>query len=398
MAFTSADETDLLLPLFQGAQENPPFLTFLTRILRRTTAEYFSLVIRRRDGQIEQRRAFSVGIDLDERAQGADFTEGGTLEQMEGERLHIGRIYSPSEFTDHDPAYLARRARTIERLGILDERVIRFFGENGVSAWLVLARQRQCSAADSALLSNLAPYVAAAIRSLVLIERESIKAATGVAGLERVGAGCLVLDQDARLILADPATTLRLRNITGILAREGEALHGMPAGAGQELAHAAAAFSAARHSPTRAIVLSESPRVDALLVPAETSPLAALRQPAMLVLCRFPTQMDPARAALLARVFNLPRREAELALALSDGLSIADAAKDMGLTLETARNYSKRIYSRLGVSGQAQLVRLILQSSAALDTHHSGLSITASEHGAGGPAQLRSIERMVAPQ
>lgn len=38
----------------------------------------------------------------------------------------------------------------------------------------------------------------------------------------------------------------------------------------------------------------------------------------------------------------------------------------MGLTLETARNYTKRIYSQLGLRGQGELVRYVLQSGASL--------------------------------
>ena len=61
-----------------------------------------------------------------------------------------------------------------------------------------------------------------------------------------------------------------------------------------------------------------------------------------------------------------PRREAELAMALSDGLSIAEAASSLGLSLETVRNYSKRLYAKLGVRGRTDLVRLIQRSSVNL--------------------------------
>ena len=71
-------------------------------------------------------------------------------------------------------------------------------------------------------------------------------------------------------------------------------------------------------------------------------------------------------AALLAQLSGLPRREAELALRLSQGRSIAEAAADMGLTLETVRNYSKRIYAQLGLRGQADLVRYVFESGAIL--------------------------------
>ena len=68
----------------------------------------------------------------------------------------------------------------------------------------------------------------------------------------------------------------------------------------------------------------------------------------------------------IAQLFGLRPSEARLALALSRGLSIADAAHALGLTLETARNYSKKIYAKTGTRGQSDLVRLILTSVLAL--------------------------------
>ena len=43
-----------------------------------------------------------------------------------------------------------------------------------------------------------------------------------------------------------------------------------------------------------------------------------------------------------------------------------EAAADLGLTVETARNYSKKIYAKTGARGQAELVRNILTGVLAL--------------------------------
>jgi DNA-binding CsgD family transcriptional regulator len=88
--------------------------------------------------------------------------------------------------------------------------------------------------------------------------------------------------------------------------------------------------------------------------------------PAVIALCRFPPALSLERAQRLAELHALPRREAELAIRVSGGASIAEAAEDMGLTLETARNYTKRIYARLGVRGQAELATLVCTGGAAL--------------------------------
>ena len=59
---------------------------------------------------------------------------------------------------------------------------------------------------------------------------------------------------------------------------------------------------------------------------------------------------------------HITRSEARFALKLADGLSIAEAAETLGLTLETARNYSKQIYSKMDLRGQTDLIRVLENS------------------------------------
>jgi DNA-binding CsgD family transcriptional regulator len=110
----------------------------------------------------------------------------------------------------------------------------------------------------------------------------------------------------------------------------------------------------------------DNPRVNALLVPMIERPEAALAIPVLLAFCRFPHDSAVDRRPLLKDIFGLSTREAELALALSSGQSVAEAAQNMGVTDETARGYTKSIYAKMGVRGQAELVRQIFLSSATL--------------------------------
>lgn len=75
--------------------------------------------------------------------------------------------------------------------------------------------------------------------------------------------------------------------------------------------------------------------------------------------------LNPSQADSVCRIrdlFALTRQEAALALLLSYGHTISDAAKEMGIAESTARNYTKRIYAKLDVSNQTDLVRLILRA------------------------------------
>lgn len=366
MSLTSQDETDLILPLYQGVQENPHFSTFLERLKRRTDADHVAITIRRSEAQSAESGAFQAGADLHAEARKQEIDALHMLEDAQRDQLRLGRAYSVAEFTDHDPAYKARRAAGVEQLGIVDERVVRVLDESGVRATLVLARRKPCSAADSALLSNLAPYVALAIRSLISVEQQKIESAMSAQGLGRSGVGWILFDGEARIAAIDATSERLLAELAGISARPGERLRDIDQKAEEQLALAAAELAENPEAETRSLVLSEHPRIEALLVPASGVPVTTVKQPVVLALCRLPRQNSSGRPARLARLFDLPQREAELAIALSDGLSIAEAAEAMGLTLETARNYSKRLYAKLGVRGQAELVRLVYESSVIL--------------------------------
>ena len=70
--------------------------------------------------------------------------------------------------------------------------------------------------------------------------------------------------------------------------------------------------------------------------------------------------------SVVARLFGLTASEALLATRLADGLTISEAAVELGLTESSARTYSKRIFSKTGTSRQVELVRLVLKSVAPL--------------------------------
>ena len=94
--------------------------------------------------------------------------------------------------------------------------------------------------------------------------------------------------------------------------------------------------------------------------PSEASPAVA-----MLYLSGDRWSRDD-RCEQLIDLFGFLPSEARLAWAMAQGRSIAEAAHDLGLTTETARNYSKKIYAKTGAGGQADLVRIIFTSVLAI--------------------------------
>lgn len=66
-------------------------------------------------------------------------------------------------------------------------------------------------------------------------------------------------------------------------------------------------------------------------------------------------------ARLRARHSQLTPRDCDVVRSLLDGLSTAAMAERLGLTLASARTYVKRVYRKLGVSGQRDLMGMLLE-------------------------------------
>lgn len=109
---------------------------------------------------------------------------------------------------------------------------------------------------------------------------------------------------------------------------------------------------------------SGAPPLNVVIVPlhiktekfAEQGPIAAIfvTDPDM--------QLDRSNQQQLRELYSLTAGEARLAVWLLQGKSVEEAAAAMGITLNTARAYLKRIYDKTGVRRQAELMRLLLLS------------------------------------
>lgn len=354
MALTSNDETDLILPLMSGVHENPAFSAFLSRLRRRSGADFASLLLR----QSEVPGA-PLRVHFDASAPDRDSEAPSKLAQLDCshlESLRMLRVYTIAELVEHDPVARSERRQKLAQARIADERVVRL----NEFAWLGLIRASgRCSASDSALLSSLAPYVAGAVALREELAHERSLAKISALALARSHRGWIALDADGRVLDIDPAVSKVWSARHGIAPRRGERLRGLSRQAERELLGAAQTMAADRTSPAHALRLTEEHEQEALLLPCPDTGDATL-----LLLLPLPYETSGETIANLGALHGLPPREAELALSLAQGRSIAEAAQAMGLTLETARNYSKRIYAKLGVSGHPQLVHKLHEGAA----------------------------------
>lgn len=75
-------------------------------------------------------------------------------------------------------------------------------------------------------------------------------------------------------------------------------------------------------------------------------------------------ELSPPNPQLLIEMFGLTISESRLTAQIARGISLDEAAAECGITKSSARTYLKNIFTKVGVSRQAELVRTILTSLA----------------------------------
>ncbi|MDP4574258.1 helix-turn-helix transcriptional regulator [Qipengyuania sp. G39] len=335
MRIPNLGEIELLVPLQDGVFEQPMWGTFLRR-LRRVAGVSATVLKLRLPG-----------------ARDPLILSDGEL-AGEAELLHAdmreGRVYSGTELSMEQGK---------------DLRALRLSEEIGIEAWIALVGG-ELDAEHSSLLTALVPYLRVALRVLASLEREKARASLSADALSRMNFGWIALDERCRIVECDPQAER-------FLARSGALRRGpynrltpsLPT-IDRQLTALLRDCAADRRARPRALNLSRDPWIEVLVSPVHVESLAGDSRAVAMVYLRGDRSSSADRHEQLADLFDLTPAEARLAWSLSQGLSIAEAAAQHGLTVETARYYSKKIYAKTGARGQVDLVRNILTGVLAL--------------------------------
>jgi DNA-binding CsgD family transcriptional regulator len=359
---------DLLEALFEGAFEQPLWSSFLDRLRAITRADYASLIFR----PPAPARPTVVHLYSGERSP-------PRIRQLYRDRLHRsdplpyhelreGQVYALEELLDaQDPAHQAFFRELLAPSGMNIVRQMRVVEPSGVNVWLTLSRRAAAfEPGHQALIEALAPYLRAALRNYVALERERFAASLANEAIRRLDLGWLTLDAAGR-VLDTNAQGAQILERSSILRRDGRGvLTARPAELGREIAAKIASLLADPDRRPRAMILSRDPWLDMLFTPANRHTISSGASPALIAYVHADSGSSADRCAQLAQLFGLLPSEARLALALGRGMTIAEAAAELGLTIQTARTYSKIIYGKTGARGQTDLVRFIHRSVLAI--------------------------------
>ena len=369
MISTSADQRQLYLPLIEGIQEEPPFGLFMRNLVARAGARRAFMIVQLANAAPDQDPAIiHVMAPRAAHEPRLDFQRLHALRLHPFGALRPERVYALDEMLDYDdPAQLAVQRAALDDMGIRYARWLRVSAGGAADAWLVLVRLREdFSAAAVATLSAIAPHLASALRTLVALNAQRLQAALAQSALARLGVGQIAMDAGGRVMAADPQAEVLLAFSPEPGTGAGRRLALLPE-VTRALEQACTDLAASRAETVRVVRIDARRGIDLLLRRADLNLPDPAARPQIIGALRLDMREEAeAGAQVLQAVHGLSSREAALAQAMSCGQPLVEAGQDLGLTVETARNYSKRVYGKTGAVGQADLVRMVLTGLAPL--------------------------------
>lgn len=371
--FTVYDETtsELIAALFAGIQEKPLWGSFLDRLRQITGADYATLSF------------FTPGRDLDKSTYILSSPQGTSQnEQSRPEHFYAldradtrsrpfiedGRPYSlRDQFgSGADPRAEFYREMVAQQ-GLSAILQMRVGNDKGVDAWLTIARNGpEFGPTEAARFSAIAPVLRGVFQIYTASERERFAASLNAEAVRQLHFGWLILDRNG-IVLDCNEHGQSVLGASGVLSRRSNGrLTARSAEIERQIFDALNHFNSTPGARPRAIILCRDPWLDMLLVPAQGKPISTNEQRVAIAYVHGDSWRSTDRQGHLAELFGLSPREARLALAVSRGMTLAEAAAEFGLTVGTVRSYSKSIYAKTGARGLSDLVRIVMGSILAI--------------------------------
>lgn len=361
---------ELILALHAGAAEQPPWATFLARINIALQSNYANIVFRQPDGK-------SVLADLaqgdpDILAARQHYAQTPTSFLSSDRGMMVGRSYRLLELADTEQPFKRRYYQDfLKPAGLHAVLIARLAEEGGYQAWFSIARRHNIpdySAEDQAFFDSFLPHLGVALRNFAQADRYRVRAALGSFISSRFELAAITVSESGQILGMEPAAQIMLDSIQNTISTAGRRLTFRESHLQKRMAEALRTAASGQRS--KAIVFhAGDERMEMLVQPFLASSARAPVQPAAVIYFRRDRALagrEEEMRGALNEMYDLSPVEADIALGLSRGRTMAQLAGDLGLSENTIRSYSKPIYAKLGVSRQVDLVRILLTSLARL--------------------------------
>lgn len=363
---------------YEGAVEAKPWQSFAEEL--RQVLDARNVVITLHHAENEKSDTYLMAQIPDDRIDWAAVEAHYRAELMEDDPFRPDRM-APGEVGITEVAAMKGKWHAfMHDLGLVHNLRICFAEPDGIRCWVDVVRghpssDRPFSTDDIALIRELSPHLNRALALYAKLQRQASEKAIYEGMVDHFALGCALLNEEGEVIHLNHIATALIGHWPGISIFRGRiTLSDRPAQRALEVA--VNAVTTARSSTSRSegelvrLGDCQGRLLGLLIYPAPPQPYYRGGQApsAIVYLSDLTANLEalrPTRSHTLGRIaqlFDLTRQESTLALHLAYGHTIAEAAGEMSIAETAARNYSKKIYAKMGVASQTELVRLMLRS------------------------------------
>jgi len=383
------DYDRLIGALYQGPLEETPFQTFLPLSRELLNAKVISLVLRPpavgdRGVILNQLRADENHADTPLTVQLADPNDW----QIDVYReqffaldpfinLPAGKVFTLRELLpDAELRASEYYHQYLEPAGVLHILGADIGAPGDFQARLRFSRgpdEPPFTANDKAICALLVPHLERAIAIHARLNRTESERDLFAGAVAQLDVGTILLDEHGRFLKANAPATQILSEKDGLQVTQ-QQLELATRQRSQELQQIIRRVLASAHRNEAAVVQvlrvpRPSGRADlglmVRLVP-QYEWAEGHSSPAVAIFITDPEQAGAASQQTLTQLFGLTRAEATLATLLTRGLALQEAATELNISPHTARAQLRSIFSKTGVTRQAELIRLLVKSVAVL--------------------------------
>ncbi|WP_233809918.1 helix-turn-helix transcriptional regulator [Paraburkholderia sp. HP33-1] len=217
---------------------------------------------------------------------------------------------------------------------------------------------------DRRRLGQFVPHIKQAMALAAHVNRKESERQIFEEGLDRLNIGVVLLDETGRLLRATAVASNLLIRSDGLKAVD-RTLEGCSRADTRELQRL---LSSSQEHPGMVVAtsLSRPSGRRNLAVMVRSIPLLEETEgklrPAWAVFIRDPDANADAARDILRQLFDFTPAESQLAIELTNGLSLDEAAEKLGIRRNTARAHLRAIFSKAGVTRQSELVRVMLNA------------------------------------
>lgn len=366
----------LLIQLYDGAGQTPPWSAFLEQMRSLLQANYVTMILRPPSPEHSWQVAFS-GVA---KPAIAELYNTFFYAVDPFVNLPLDRVVTVGEIVPEEDWLRS----AIYREFLLPLGVQHYLGADLSSGGEVCCRLRvsrskhagNFSVHERAICQLLLPHIRNAVKLRSSIDVAEAERSLYAGALERLSVGAVILDKNGKIMHCNRAAEQILAERDGLSVVHDclQASIGLESRELRQLIERAIRGDAGEQGLQPQVVSGMSltrtsgrPNLGIVVRPAPLTEWSELpNRPAVLVIIRDAEQKLQASQSSLKQLYGFTPAESALVLKLLAGLTVDEASVELNISRNTARSQLRGVFAKTGVTRQTELVRLLLSGVAPL--------------------------------